>query len=273
MGEENGKWIITQVIGKTPGRRYGHSFLFWRPNCIIFGGSQNNELVNDIWCLNLEKTPLQWNQFEIAGSKPEARLYHSSSLCTIGAASGMIVIFGGRGKAGKAFNDIWGLRKHRDGTWDWVEAPYKTSAAPLARYQVGSDIIYIYIYIYIAYLSFPWPFTPNYWRSMQRGGRERTNINLRHRDVRMERHSKPIPFQTRIMGNRDPFICIRGFRALKAFPPLCGPKSKGDTYNIQGLPNSQSQTPRAYIPGRLSIWNERGNKGGWGGCKYWGKYS
>lgn len=33
-------------------------------------------------------------------------------------------------------NDTWGLRKHRDGRWDWVKAPYKSSGVvPTSRYQ------------------------------------------------------------------------------------------------------------------------------------------
>jgi len=32
--------------------------------------------------------------------------------------------------------DTWGLRRHRDGRWDWVKAPYKPNTEePLARYQ------------------------------------------------------------------------------------------------------------------------------------------
>jgi len=32
--------------------------------------------------------------------------------------------------------DIWGLRKHRDGRWDWVKAPYKSQGGgPIPRYQ------------------------------------------------------------------------------------------------------------------------------------------
>ena len=37
----------------------------------------------------------------------------------------MIVIFGGRyGNQNNqlALNDTWGLRRHRDGPWDWVKA-------------------------------------------------------------------------------------------------------------------------------------------------------
>ena len=38
---------------------------------------------------------------------------------------GMIVIFGGRGGDQSALNDTYGLRRHRDGRWDWVRAPSK----------------------------------------------------------------------------------------------------------------------------------------------------
>lgn len=48
----------------------------------------------------------------------------------------MMVIFGGRTSDSSALNDTWGLRRHRDGRWDWVPAPYKTNGdAPTYRYQ------------------------------------------------------------------------------------------------------------------------------------------
>lgn len=48
----------------------------------------------------------------------------------------MMVIFGGRTSDSSALNDTWGLRRHRDGRWDWVPAPYKTnSEIPTYRYQ------------------------------------------------------------------------------------------------------------------------------------------
>ncbi len=45
----------------------------------------------------------------------------------------MMVIFGGRTTDNSALNDTWGLRRHRDGRWDWVKAPYKNEK-PSARY-------------------------------------------------------------------------------------------------------------------------------------------
>lgn len=47
-----------------------------------------------------------------------------------------MVVFGGRTADQSALNDTWGLRRHRNGVWDWVKAPYKpNSEQPLARYQ------------------------------------------------------------------------------------------------------------------------------------------
>lgn len=51
----------------------------------------------------------------------------------------MIVIFGGRSSGDGKNNDNWschGLRRHRDGKWDWVKAPYLGSGSkPKTRYQ------------------------------------------------------------------------------------------------------------------------------------------
>ena len=55
---------------------------------------------------------------------------------------GMMVIFGGRTNDQSALNDTWGLRRHRDGRWDWIKAPYKQNVEePLARYQHSTIFI------------------------------------------------------------------------------------------------------------------------------------
>lgn len=45
----------------------------------------------------------------------------------MGSATGMMVIFGGRTGDQSALKDTWGLRRHRDGRWDWINAPYKNN--------------------------------------------------------------------------------------------------------------------------------------------------
>ena len=141
-GENEGSWMIVPVVGSTPGRRYGHSLVFIKPHLLAFGGNTGNESVNDVWSLNVEKSPFSWNKLEITGDIPKPRVYHSACLCTTGSATGMMVIFGGRTNDQSALNDTWGLRRHRDGRWDWVRAPYKNSGEQaFARYQHTSLFI------------------------------------------------------------------------------------------------------------------------------------
>jgi len=40
-GDSATQWMIVPVIGKTPGRRYGHTIVFNKPNLLIFGGNTN----------------------------------------------------------------------------------------------------------------------------------------------------------------------------------------------------------------------------------------
>ena len=135
--------MIVPVIGKTPGRRYGHAIIFNKPYLLVFGGNSGSSSVNDVWCLNVDKAPFSWVNLNISGDLPAARVYHSAAQCMMGSATGMMVVFGGRTNDQSALNDIWGLRRHRDGRWDWIKAPYKNSGEnmPLARYQHSTIFI------------------------------------------------------------------------------------------------------------------------------------
>lgn len=148
-GEDNATWMTVPVVGSTPGRRYGHTLVYIKPHLLVFGGNTGSEPVNDVWCLNVEKAPFTWLKLEIKGDQPPTRVYHSASLCQTGSAMGMMVIFGGRTSDQSALNDTWGLRRHRDGRWDWVRAPYKAgSEEPVPRYQhstlfIGATMVLI----------------------------------------------------------------------------------------------------------------------------------
>lgn len=137
---EEASWSILPVIGNTPGRRYGHVLVVYRQFVIVFGGNTGSEAVNnDLWILDLSKTPLMWNKLEVQGAVPAPRIYHSASLCQAGPTNGMIFVFGGRGADGMPCNDTWGLRRHRNGTWDWLQAPHRSSnKTPVGRYQHSS---------------------------------------------------------------------------------------------------------------------------------------
>lgn len=104
--------------------------------------------MNDWWTLNLEKAPFTWVKHESKTPVPCTRVYHSAALCQTGTATGMVVVFGGRAADQAALNDSWGLRRHRNGLWDWVKAPYKGTDKdqPACRYQhsaifVGSAMV------------------------------------------------------------------------------------------------------------------------------------
>ena len=65
-GDNKAEWMNIPVLkGLTPGRRYGHSLVYYKPYLILFGGNLNNEPVNDVWTLNSETKPLQWVKLDI----------------------------------------------------------------------------------------------------------------------------------------------------------------------------------------------------------------
>lgn len=129
-------WSEIKVNGDRPGPRYGHSLTFAKPNLILFGGSNGSDTMNDTWCLNISNNLFQWNKLEISGPMPTPRVYHSADLCQFGGANGMIIIFGGRNMQAQTLNEVWGLRRHRDGKWDWTRPPEKSDqVAQLDRYQ------------------------------------------------------------------------------------------------------------------------------------------
>lgn len=143
------QWFIVPVVGPTPGRRYGHAIAFCSPYLTVFGGNTGADPVNDIWCLNVEKAPFSWAKITCDSVLPCPRVYHSCGQCTAGSAAGMIIVFGGRNAEQVSLNDSWGLRRHRNDSWDWLKAPYKTGTlTPVARYQhsavfIGSAMLII----------------------------------------------------------------------------------------------------------------------------------
>lgn len=129
-------WTEVKVNGERPGPRYGHSLTFAKPNLIVFGGSNGSETMNDTWCLNIANSLFQWVKLDIQGIIPSPRVYHSADLCQFGGANGMIIIFGGRNIKNQTLNEVWGLRRHRDGKWDWTRPPEKSDQhVQLDRYQ------------------------------------------------------------------------------------------------------------------------------------------
>lgn len=137
-GEINASWILIETEGPTPGGRYGHSISYTKPYIVIFGGYFKGQPVNDTWILSIEDMPFRWKKVESNYDVPSPRVYHSMTVCSSGKAAGMIVLFGGRGKDQTPLDDTWGLRKHRNGQWEWIRAPSNSKITPTARFQVHS---------------------------------------------------------------------------------------------------------------------------------------
>lgn len=87
--------------------------------------------------MNVEKRPFDWVLVEPTGDeKPSPRAYHAAALFISNVTTFTVVVFGGRPLDKSALNDTWGLRRHKDGRWDWVKAPYKKSIVkPTSRYH------------------------------------------------------------------------------------------------------------------------------------------
>ena len=101
-----GNWSEVKTNGQRPSSRYGHTLTFQKPYLILFGGSTGNQTLNDTWCIDLTQEKMQWEFLQIKGSKPSPRVYHSADLCKYGAASGMIIIFGGRDNESQTNKEI-----------------------------------------------------------------------------------------------------------------------------------------------------------------------
>lgn len=81
----------------TPGQRYGHTMVFNKPYLVVFGGNSGNRAENDVWLLNINKGPFQWQKYEFQNKVcPSPRVYHSAAICEQGSAQGMMVVYGGR---------------------------------------------------------------------------------------------------------------------------------------------------------------------------------
>ena len=135
-GDSNGRWIKVPVDGQKPSSRYGHSLVFFKPFIVVIGGNIGSEPTREVWMLSTEKSPFKWQKLEFGEPQPCARVYQSTCLWKSSARGDMILMYGGRNTKNAALNDLWGLRRHKNGAWDWIQAPSKNSnIGPVERYQ------------------------------------------------------------------------------------------------------------------------------------------
>ena len=138
LSEENeGIWDEINVVGNTPGSRYGHSLTYLNPYFVLFGGNSNPDLSNDVWIINIKNNICQWEKiiFDENCLIPCERLYHSSEICPKGKCEGMMIIFGGRNSEEKPLNDIWKLNMYNNNIWSWEKLDIKNEYIMNPRYN------------------------------------------------------------------------------------------------------------------------------------------
>lgn len=134
--EHQGRWVLVPVEGSKPSARYGHVMVFFKPFIVVMGGNIGNEPNNEVWTLSIEKSPFYWTKLELK-DPPPARVYHAATIWKNPNRGDMILIFGGRNGTNEALKDLWGLRRHNSGEWDWLSAPSSNdkNSGPTERYQ------------------------------------------------------------------------------------------------------------------------------------------
>ena len=153
LDKNNCTWYKIPTEGPGPGKRYGHVIIYYEPYLLIFGGNLGNSLTNKIHFTSINENninqPVKWNVLKTVDNSPlpSPRIYHACSICKYGGALNMIIVYGGRNDKGSPLNDCWGLRKHRNGTWDWVLAPYEDGYEPHKRFQHTVTFFYNFLIV------------------------------------------------------------------------------------------------------------------------------
>ena len=146
-------WYKVPNNGPGPGKRYGHVIIYYEPYLLIFGGNLGNGLTNKVHFTTIDPNdytkPVKWNVLNVLDKSPipPPRIYHACAICKYGGALNMIITFGGRDEKGNPLNDCWGLRKHRNNTWDWVLAPYEEGYEPQKRFQHTITFFYNFLIV------------------------------------------------------------------------------------------------------------------------------
>lgn len=137
LGNKNGGiWSEIKTIWPTPGPRYGHSLIFMKPFFILFGGAGLNKMTNELWILNINISPCQWEKAKLENNNVIrcSRVYHTCGICPSGNYSGMMIILGGRDSSHNPLNDIWRLSNYKNRNWSWSKLEWKDGYQIKPRY-------------------------------------------------------------------------------------------------------------------------------------------
>ncbi|CAG9462338.1 unnamed protein product [Pedinophyceae sp. YPF-701] len=123
------KWHRVVVQGPAPGPRYAHTLsLVLNRFLVIMGGNDGRSTLSDCWALDTSEKPYQWQKVAVPDKQPAGRMYAAA----VPRQDGLMLLCGGRDASGVPLGDAYGLSRHRDGRWEWAEAP---AQMPAGRYQ------------------------------------------------------------------------------------------------------------------------------------------
>jgi len=108
---------------------------------VVFGGTNDSTLYDDIWALSLSGTP-EWSEIVASGAGPAARYRHSAIYDPV---RDRMIVFGGRGDSGD-LNDTWALDLGTAPAWSEIRplALPRTRASHCAVYDPGGDRMIVY---------------------------------------------------------------------------------------------------------------------------------
>lgn len=95
------RWQRINVDNNFPTPRAGHGASVVGNKMVIFGGSQRNNRLNDVWVFDIDA--LSWTCPYIRGQKPRERFGHSQFTLN----DRMILVIGGCGGPNELLSDVW----------------------------------------------------------------------------------------------------------------------------------------------------------------------
>lgn len=135
-------WHTIRASGEKPGPRYAHTLaLVHNRYLVAYGGYDGTDVLSDAFVLDTATKPYKWVRVPPPAQGPPARMYHSA--CFRGS-DGLMLVSGGRDAHAKAMSDVFGLTLHRDGTWEWIQAPF---SCPSPRYQHASAAVGNHLFV------------------------------------------------------------------------------------------------------------------------------
>ncbi|KAK7491036.1 hypothetical protein BaRGS_00017732, partial [Batillaria attramentaria] len=106
-------WSNPRCQGEPPSPRSGHAGALLKDKVYIFGGQQRENVMNDLYCLDLSNPRPVWELLSPSGSVPQARYWHSLTA----AGEDRLLLFGGLARDDSPLDDVWLLRLSPQVQW------------------------------------------------------------------------------------------------------------------------------------------------------------